>query len=243
MVDFHNHILHNVDDGSKNIDQSLNMIKTASDQGITKIIQTVHYQHPKMENKNTEHSFLLNRMNELQEKIYDCNINIELFLGAEVYYLPNLVSLIDIPFVTLGDGKFMLIEFSTNIYPQGYENQFYELQINGITPIVAHPERYRFIQNDIKIIEDWLDRGYLIQVDAGSLLGCFGDLTKKTSEKLIDNSFVHFIGSDAHNDKRRNFCLKNAYDIVSDRISKKYVNYLIGNSLKILQSKDIDNFN
>ena len=87
MIDFHNHVLPNVDDGPQFIDESLDMLRCASKQGIKKVINTVHFQHPKMENKNVDNKYLLNQLDILQKAINDNNIDIELYLAAEVLKL------------------------------------------------------------------------------------------------------------------------------------------------------------
>lgn len=240
MVDFHNHFLPNVDDGPKDIEESIKMLKYAYEQGITKVVQTVHFQHPKMYKKNIEYSYLYDILKKVQSRIDEMGINIKLYLSAEVFYLPNLVEISKNPVVTLGDSKYMLIEFATSLNPVGYEDQFYKLQMSGITPIVAHPERYRFIQNNIDIIDEWIERGYKIQVDAGSILGLFGKKVKDITLQIINKGNAHLIGSDAHNNRKRNFCLKAAYTFIDDNISSDYVLQLKKNADNIINELEID---
>ena len=239
MIDFHNHILPDVDDGPHTIEESISMLKHAQNQGITEVINTVHFQHPKMDGRNVDYSYLLKQVDILQKRLNKEKINITIHLSAEVFYLPNLVEISKNPLVTLGSKKYMLIEFKNNIYPFGYENQFYELQLNGITPIVAHPERYRFIQNDINILQLWKDRGYLIQIDGGSILGDFGKITREISLEMIKNGFVNLIGSDSHNIKKRNFCLFDAYEEIESIFNKNIVEILKINVLSVLKGKKV----
>ena len=239
MIDFHNHVLPNVDDGPKSIEESMEMLKHANIQGITDIVQTVHFQHPKMDGKNVTYDFLKQKTQLLQNEINKNKLNIKLHLAAEVFYLPNLNQIANNPLLTIGDGKYMLVEFSSNIYPSGYEDVFFKLQSNGVTPIIAHPERYRFIQDDINILNTWIDRGYIIQVDAGSIIGQFGKSTKKITNEIINKGYFHLIGSDAHNNKKRNFCIKDAYDYLENVYSIKLVDNLKNNASNILNSGDI----
>ena len=241
MIDFHNHILPNVDDGPKTLEESIDMLKYANSQGITEVVQTVHFQHPKMDNKNVEFNYLTKEVNKLQKIIDEKNINIKIHLSAEVFYMPNLLSIYSNPLTTFGNGKYMLIEFTNNIYPTGYEEEFYKLQSVGITPIVAHPERYRFVQNDINILNVWLERGYIIQIDAGSIIGQFGNKVQKFTLNMIDNGFIHIIGSDAHNTKKRNFCLKDSYNAIEKIYSIDLSNELKNNVKKIKKGKNISN--
>ena len=240
MIDFHNHILPNVDDGPKTIEESLSMLTKAAEQGISDVVNTVHFQHPKMDNKNVDIHFLKSKVEELQNLINHKKINIKIHLSAEVFYLPNLSNIIENSLVTLGNGKYMLIEFSSNIFPFGYEDEIFKLQSNGVTPIIAHPERYRFVQKDIKILKSWIDRGYIIQIDAGSILGHFGTKIKKITIQMINNGFIHLIGSDAHNNKKRNFCLAEAYSYLEKNMSNDLVNQLKNNSMNLLNGNKID---
>ena len=243
MIDFHNHVLPGVDDGPQKIEESIKMLKTAKNQGITDIVQTVHFQHPKMINKNVDYTFLKNEIKKLQNKIDDKNINIRIHLAAEVFYLPNLTEIIDNPLVTVANRKYMLIEFASNIYPTGYEEEFYKLQNLGITPIVAHPERYVFVKKNIKILETWIRRGYLIQLDAGSILGGFGSKTRDFTFEIVKNGYFHIIGSDAHNSRNRNFCINDAYNFLKVNYSNKLVDNLKSNVNNLMEGKKVNNIN
>ena len=239
MIDFHNHVLPNVDDGPRTLEESISMIRHAEAQGITDIVQTVHFQHPKMDGKNVDYKYLTNKLNDFQSIINKQKININMHLSAEVFYLPNLVEISSNPLVTIGSKRYMLIEFSTNIYPEGFEEVFYKLQLNGITPIIAHPERYRFVNNNLDILSKWIDLGYIIQIDAGSVIGQFGNKAKKNTLKMISEGYVHLIGSDAHNDKKRNFCIAPAYKSIEKNTSNIYVSNLKENAERILMGKDL----
>ena len=110
MIDLHNHVLPNVDDGPKTVEESVKMLRVANLQGITEIVQTVHFQHPKMYNKNVDYSYLKSKVDSLQTLINQEKLNIKIHLSAEVFYLPGLLEIIDNPLVTIGDKKYMLIE-------------------------------------------------------------------------------------------------------------------------------------
>lgn len=236
MIDFHNHVLPNVDDGPTSMDESLDMLKYAHKQGIKEIVQTVHFQHPKMEGKNVGFDYLINEKNKLQLEIEKNNLDIKIHLTAEVFYLPNLVEVSKNPLVLFGNKKYMLIEFRSNIFPFGYEKQIFDLQSTGITPVIAHPERYRFVRNNINILNEWINKGYVLQLDAGSLLGNFGKNIEKISQEMIKKGLVHLIGSDAHNNKKRNFCIKQAYDMIKP---KHLVEIFKKNSEKILVGDEV----
>lgn len=218
MIDFHNHILPCVDDGSQSIEISLNMLRHASNQGITDVVNTVHYQHPKVEGEDISFSRIKQISDELEIELKKNNIPIKIHLGAEVFFLPNLLKLKNDPLATFSNYKYMLIEFQAHQLPENHKQELYNLKLAGVTPIIAHPERYKFVQNDISLVSTWMDTGCLIMIDAGSPLGYFGQYCKSTSEKIIKNGWCHILGSDSHDDKKRNFCLKDSVEYVRTMI-------------------------
>ena len=238
MIDFHNHIIPNLDDGSKSVEMSLNMLREAQAQGITDVVNTVHYQHPKMDNKDTSYDFIINEINTFQNIVNDHNININIHPASEVFFKFNLTEILENPITTFGNGKYMLIEFQRLSFPDGYEDEIFKLQLKGITPIIAHPERYRAIQNDINLAKKWIERGYLIQIDCSSIIGGFGEETQISAIELLKNGLCHLIGSDAHNDKRRNFLLKQALLETEKYIGSNSSLIIQNNSKKILNGEE-----
>lgn len=237
MIDFHNHIIPNVDDGAKSLDMTLDMLREAQRQGISDVVSTIHFQHPKMDGKNTDYSFINAKYLDLKKELSESNININIHLGAEVFYLPNLTKILDNPLVTIGNGNFMLIEFQTKKLPPNYLNEFFKLQKEKITPIIAHPERYNEIQENIDLAEDWIQRGFVLQLDCGSILGHFGNKCRDISMELLDKGCIQLLGSDAHNNKTRNFCLKPAYDKIESLFGVSLVAKLKNNSHLLLEGK------
>jgi len=140
MIDLHNHIIPNLDDGSKSLEISLSMLQHAARQGITDVINTVHYQSPRMDGKRIEYDLVKDKINQLQVELEKQNIPIKLHMGAEVFYLPNLMELKDNPLLTFGHGKYMLVEFPFEQVPNGCREVLYNLKMNGVTPIIATPK-------------------------------------------------------------------------------------------------------
>ena len=242
MIDFHNHIIPDLDDGSKSVEMSLNMLKEAQSQGITEVINTVHFQHPKLYAKNTSYDFIINEVKKMEEIANSNNINIKIHAASEVFFQFNLTEIIDNPITTFGNNKYMLIEFNTLFFPIGYEEELFKLQIKGITPIIAHPERYRAVQKNVDIVKKWIERGFFIQIDCASILGGFGKKTQNAAIKLLENGLCHLVGSDAHNDKKRNFLLKPALQKISEIINQDAVCIIKNNSTQILNGHDCNNY-
>ena len=238
MIDFHNHTIPNLDDGPKSLEESLSMYREAEKQGITDVINTVHYQHPKMEGKDTSYNHIIFKVDEMNKILVENNINVKIHPASEVFYLPNLVEILNNKITTFGKGRYMLVEFQTMSLPPNYKEHFFQLILKGITPIIAHPERYREIQNDISILKEWVDLGYIIQLDCGSILGLFGEPAKNTSHKIIQKNLCHLIGSDAHNNKKRNFCLSETLIFLETMLDKDSINIIIENAYNILHGLD-----
>jgi len=237
MIDFHNHIIPNLDDGSKSVGMSINMLKEAESQGITDIINTIHFQHPKMDEKNTSYDYVIQQINKLQERINQEKINIKIHPASEVFFKFNLTKILNNPITTFGKGKYMLIEFQRLSFPEGYESEIFKIQLKGITPIIAHPERYRGIQNNIELAKKWINQGYIIQIDCASILGRFGKETEKSAIQLLKNGYCHLIGSDAHNDKNRNFLMKDALSKINNLVGKDSALIIKNNSNKVLNGE------
>ena len=154
MIDFHNHILPKIDDGSKSLEMSLDMLRHAAEQGITDVVNTVHYQHPKVETEDISFERIQKEIKNLQTELDNHDISIKLHCGAEVFFLPNLLEIKDDPLATFSHGKYMLIEFQAHKLPDMHKQQLFDLKMAGVTPIIAHPERYKPVQEDISILEE-----------------------------------------------------------------------------------------
>ena len=244
MIDFHNHVLPNIDDGSKSLEVSIEMLKCAHEQGITDVVNTVHFQHPKVEGRIINYDSIKKATIDLQKEIDNIDLPIKLHFGAEVYYQPNLLNIKDNPLLNYRHGKYILIEFQPHFIPENHKQVLFDLKMSGVTPIIAHPERYRLVQNNFNIINEWLNFGCIIQVSAGSILGRMGKDIEKTALKIINNNQCQILGSDAHNNKNRNFLLKDAYNFIEKIIGKSAIKLVLNNPKAVLEGTEItDNSN
>ena len=239
MIDFHNRILPNIDDGSSSLEMSLEMLENASKQGITDVVNTVHYQHPKLLGINISLDKIREEVDLIQIELDKNNIPIKIHYGAEVFFLPNLLDIIHNPLTTFSHGKYMLIEFQFHQIPDIQKQELFDLKMAGITPIIAHPERYKPVQENSEFLTNWLEAGCIIQVDAGSVLGTLGQGAKNISEKIIKNGWCHILGSDSHDNNRRNFCLKEAYELVYDWIGDRANKLIKDNPKAVIEGRPI----
>ena len=208
MIDIHNHILYGVDDGSKDLDMSLAMLKEEMEQGVTRIYLTPH------QNQQTLTGPLLKeRYQSFLEELKDKGIDMDIRLGAEIYYYPGLKQdLLSGKALTMDESKYVLVEFSTRTETNVSEI-VYELVMAGFTPIIAHIERYPYLKK-----EDYFDikeAGGLIQINSGS----FSHFSSRGLIKyLLKNDLVDYVATDAHDNSKR----KVDFSFVHTYIKKKY---------------------
>lgn len=238
MIDVHCHILPDVDDGSECMRESINMAMIAKEQGIDKIIATPHY-HPEFKYLKGEE---LNKVcEEFKKQLKENNIDIEIYLGNEIYFTYDLIEKIsELDFYCLNKSKYILIEFPPTNFPLNLCNIVYELKQKGFIPVLAHVERYIKIHDDPEIIYDCIKTGAIIQINSSSLIGKQGKQFQKICDLLISRNMVHLVATDAHSDTRRRPLLREAYEYVEDKYSKSMAENLFKNNAQcILDNKDI----
>ncbi|MFR9239393.1 MAG: tyrosine-protein phosphatase [Clostridium baratii] len=237
MIDIHSHILPGIDDGSKKISMTLDMVKRASLDGTTDIVATPHYRKGYFYVPYKEVKEIATNLNKLvKEEGIDCNIH----YGQEVYYSENIIEDLENEEIgTINGGQYMLVEFPMRRIPEEAIDYMYELKLRNITPIIAHPERYNYFMKDITKINEFINEGCLFQMNAGSILGEFGSEVKKCAEKLIKNRIYNFIGSDAHNDTSRKTGISDAFYYIS-RINKVLEENIRESSIRLLNNDYVE---
>ena len=191
MIDMHNHILPLVDDGAKSYEMALSMLKMELAQGITRVVLTPHVQNRVQKVSSKE---LKPRFEAFKAYVKEKLPEMTLYLGAEVKY--DALKTTDYERFVFEGTKYILMEFSTKEHDP-ISDVMYDLIAKGFKPILAHIERYPYLELDdiIRMKND----GVLIQVNAGAILGSDGFATKRRAMKLINLELVDLIASDAHN--------------------------------------------
>lgn len=236
MIDIHSHILPGIDDGSKSIEITLDMIKRAEREGLKNIVATPHFRRGCFEATYNEVKELVSKINKLLELE---GIDVKVHLGQEVYYSERIIDDFEEGIIgTINDGKYMLLEFPMRKIPKEAADHMYELKLRGVTPIIAHPERYSEVISNVEVLNQFIDEGCLFQLNAGSIRGDFGKDVKKTAEKLIKSGVYAFIGSDAHNNRGRNTgILEESQEVFKKNILLRSV--FLENEVKLLNNEDI----
>lgn len=238
MIDMHNHILFGVDDGAKTLYESIELIKEEIQKGVTHIIVTPHF------NKRNYYLFqdkISVNFQLLKEAIEKEDLNVQLYLGNEVYLEPtNYISTLDNGFYTLADSKYILVEFNEIIPPDNIPEMCYEISICGYIPIIAHIERYEILYDNKKLLVEILGEGALLQVNASSIINKENNERNKFAHYLLKNELVSFAASDVHNNTTRKFYLDEAYKVVCQTNGKSYADKIFSlNQLGIINNKEI----
>ncbi|RST72561.1 hypothetical protein D4T97_016020 [Siminovitchia acidinfaciens] len=239
IVDIHNHILPNLDDGPRNWEETVLLAKQAVEAGITHVIATPHHKH-----RHKDHFYENNRFNiiKLVDKtnivLKKHNIHLKVYPGLEFHLHKDIEYDIENKlddFLTLNNtGKYILMEPPCSYYPSNTEKVLYKLKMKGFIPILAHPERNRELRKSPEKIYDLVQKGILVQVTAGSITGVHGRRLKNFSQHLLNHHLVHVVASDAHHYIRRKFELMNAYEYIEVKHSSDLCEYLQENAIHIL---------
>ncbi|MCU0447856.1 MAG: capsular biosynthesis protein [Microscillaceae bacterium] len=199
QVDMHSHLLPAIDDGSKSIEESLQLIQCLVQLGYRKLITTPHIMSDFY--KNTP-EIIDTKLKELQKALQDQQIAVEIEAAAEYYFDEWFIRQVrnGDKLLTFGDNYLL---FETNFYnkPAQLFEVIFDLQSQGYKPVFAHPERYIYLQSDFKILEKIAERGVFLQLNLNSLSGYYDKPAQDFAEKMLDRKFVHFVGSDCHSSR------------------------------------------
>lgn len=237
MIDIHSHILPNIDDGAENIDITLEMLKNAVKDGCKKIVATPHYGSGYGIMPIAEVKDYVNKLNCL---IVEKEFDIQIYSGQEVYLNEHTIEdYLEGNIGTINDSKYMLTECPINEFNDDIFDIIYELKIRGITPIIAHPERYVPVRENVLYINKFIESGCLFQMNSGSIQCLFGRKVKLAAELLLNNGIYNFIGSDAHNSINRTTGLSKAINI-SNSINIQSEKIFMEGASKLIENKDIE---
>lgn len=196
VVDIHSHLLPSLDDGVKTFEESEEIIMRLKELGYKKIITTPHVISDAY--RNTAEG-ILEKLSELKSHLKNKGIEIEIEAAAEYYLDEHLMKLLenDEKILTFGQ-KYLLFETNFLTEPLNLKEFIFLATTKGYKVILAHPERYLYLQNNPSKIDDLIDRSVLFQVNISSITGYYSKQVQQLANKLIDKKWVHFLGSDCH---------------------------------------------
>jgi protein-tyrosine phosphatase len=212
MIDLHLHILPGLDDGSRNMEESLNMARRAVADGIKAVVATPHVMAGVHNNSKEK---ILDAVQVFRRQLRVHGVPLEVYPGAEYMLDPEIPRwLREGRTLTLYDGgKYLLVEFPAADIPIYAAQTLFEIALQGITPIIAHPERNGKFIGDPDLLLPFIDRGALCQCTAGSYTGLFGSRIQRVALDYLLDGYCYFISSDAHGTGSRSPVLSEAYQV------------------------------
>jgi len=239
FIDCHNHSLPFIDDGAKSMKMGLEMLKISCDDGVKEIVLTPHHLNGAFINQKNQIHNAFNEFTEIAKKEIP---NINLHLGSEIHLVESCAKeILDDLALTYGDQKkAALIELSKHNIPYGSEKVLGDLLYNGITPVIAHPERNSALRKDYSLLKEWIDMGCKAQLTAMSFDGDFGKSIQHISQRFIEEGLIHVIASDAHRPTGRSPILSKTAANVRERYSEEVAQTLFyENPKRLINGEDL----
>ena len=235
VVDIHSHILPEVDDGPKTWDMCVAMCRTAAADGITHMVATPHAN----DRYHYDREYLQGLLTHLQELVGDAP---QLILGCDFHLsYDNLQDAMVHPSrYTIGNTRYLLVEFSNYGIPQQTTDSLLKLGDCGLTPIITHPERNPILRESPQRVVEWAEQGCVVQLTGSALTGFWGDRTQRAAEWLLERQAVHVLATDAHDTEKRVAILSTARDAAADICGDEVAEALVeGNPRAIVNNEPL----
>jgi protein-tyrosine phosphatase len=240
MIDIHSHILPGVDDGSVDIDTTISMLENAERCGTKAIVATPHYYRGYF---GTEYEEVVRLVDMLKDDIGSRGIKIDVYPGQEIFLDKHTVEMYKSGIIRgLNNSRYLLVEMPMQDYDKSLLDIVYELRLLGAVPVIAHPERYTYIMDNVKLINPFVEEGCLFQINTGSITGIFGKSVQRTARVLIENGLCNLVASDAHTNHKRCTGLCDAFEMFR-KISGAAADNAVRNSELVLMDRDIKSGN
>lgn len=236
MIDIHHHCLPGVDDGPRTLAESVDLCRMAADEGIETIVATPHVLRGRW--KNTSRAQLGSILDELQTKL---GATPRLVLGSEYFFAHDMDEMLRTEtIIPLALGRYILVEFSSHTVPPLVRDPLYRVQLNGWTPVIAHPERNIVFQSKPEFLASLIRIGVKTQVTTGSVTGEFGPDAQATALDWLKRGWVHVMATDAHNATKRPPRFRAARERVTDLVGNQIAQALfVDNPKSIVESRGL----
>ena len=239
MIDFHSHIIPTIDDGAREIKETMKMLEEAYSAGFDGIIFTSHYMEGYYEVNQADRKVWINGIQYALEKK---KIGLSLYLGSEIYFSEKILDFIkEGKASTINGSKYILFEFPLNAKPMNIEDVIYTILSEGYIPVLAHPERYVFTQKNPELIYELANQGVLMQSNYGSIIAQYGKKAQVIAERMLESNLVSFLGTDAHRANSIYTNIDSAAKKIKSIIGKsKFDKISHFNAMKVIKNEKIE---
>jgi protein-tyrosine phosphatase len=214
LIDLHSHILPGVDDGARDLGESVEIAKAAVADGIEIMAATPHVRS----DYPTAPDTMLRLVGDVRRALADAHVPLDVRPGGEVAL--EMLGRMSVPeakrFALAGNASYLLVEFPYYGWPLAIDSVVTRLRGAGVTPVIAHPERNADVQSDPARLRSLVHAGALVQVTAASLAGSLGSRAHAAGRRLVELALAHLVASDAHAPDLRQTGLSKAAAAVGD---------------------------
>lgn len=220
MTDLHSHIIYGVDDGSSSLEESIEILKKLKQVGFDNVIMTPHYIDGS--NYSSENVEKLEKLEILRQEVKKHNIDINLYLGNEVFINDHIADGIKNGSIyPLNNTEYVLFELPFHNRIISLYDIIFEMKVQGYIPVLAHPERYVYFQDNYDLVDELREEGLLFQCNFASILGYYGKGSQKLLKYMLKKGYVDFFGTDIHH-------ANNAYTTDNFQKIEKALNKIAG---------------
>jgi protein-tyrosine phosphatase len=225
LIDLHTHVLPRVDDGPDSVQEALRNLAALAAGGTEVVVATPHNMPGLFEADIGRIRFAAEA---LRDGLVTADVPVELILGQEITFQPEMLEkLARGDLLCINDTAYFLFEFPPYSVPPGARDFIFEARLKGYRPILAHPERNQQLQDDIPLLESFVEGGVLVQVTASSLFGRLGFEAERSSHLMLRKGLVHFIATDTHSFRFGPGDMAEAVSVAAGIIGKETANALV----------------
>ncbi len=239
MIDIHCHVLYDIDDGSEDIETSIELCRDAHENGCEALVLTPHFFDFKSLNYFVEERD--EKIDNLRDALKEEGIPLKLYAGAEIFLSDRIFNADNLDDLTLNDTRYILCEMPLGPFDTRHVSLWFdELLDRGYSPILAHPERYFEFHKDYSLIDDLLDKGIIFQVNIDSLTGKNGEAPQDMAVDMVRRGIAQLMASDAHDRRYRHTRLKEKLEEFPEKITEEHIKKCLEtNPRHILKNEDI----
>lgn len=240
MIDIHTHILPNLDDGAADWSDALTMAELSVESGVTTLVATPHCGLPD-QHLSGHRRRIQTQLSTFRDILKQANLPLTVLEGMEIFGTEDTARQLESGLLTtLNGSRYPLIEFPFRDYARSATEVLEELREMGLVPVVAHPERYLYVQRNPELLNIWTDMGCLLQINRGSILGRFGRTSEELAWTLLDRGFVCTVASDAHSPQSRTTWMQDIRDLLTEEFSPELSDLLLDrHPCSLLQNEPI----